>query len=438
MQRVFQALTERISNILTLEYLNNKSTYIEQLNNIFKKKDGIGWVFLQQIFIRGLVALKLFIAARILGPELIGEVGELLLAILIIETITTTGMQQAIIQNPLRANNKQLSVIWTFQAIRGMVIAISMYAISTASSNIIELNISDHLIYASMAIVILRNLQNPGVFLAQRARNFRGLAYLEIGCTSLDFIITLLLLKEGFKGISILYGLTISELVKLSFTWIIFRVNVNISVDFKIIKDFTNFGKWIWSSLFISLILNQFDKVLIAKYLGATDFGIYQLSYRISQIIIVEPISILSQYLYPTISQALREHKDVSRIIKKSILFTIFYVLIMSLGLLFSSKFIVNKILGSEWDQIINILHMIILPTSIGSIIIIISIVIQAFGHPKVITKSTIIQLISLLIVTPLLFEKYEINGLILALSISGLAVLIYDTYSLKTLNKYE
>jgi Polysaccharide biosynthesis protein. len=59
-------------------------------------------VLLQQLFVRGLVAVKFLALGRILGPSAIGSVSIALLAVAIAESLSDTGLPQAVIQGGTR------------------------------------------------------------------------------------------------------------------------------------------------------------------------------------------------------------------------------------------------------------------------------------------------------------------------------------------------
>lgn len=63
--------------------------------------DAAFWVLLQQVVVRGFVALKFLAIGRILGPEAIGAVSIALLAVAIAEALSDTGLAQAVVQDAM-------------------------------------------------------------------------------------------------------------------------------------------------------------------------------------------------------------------------------------------------------------------------------------------------------------------------------------------------
>src|ERR1700722_2735843 len=61
-------------------------------------QDAAIWVLLQQIVVRGFVAVKFLAIGRILGPAAIGSVSVALLAVAIAEALSDTGLAQAVVQ----------------------------------------------------------------------------------------------------------------------------------------------------------------------------------------------------------------------------------------------------------------------------------------------------------------------------------------------------
>src|SRR5260370_37641618 len=81
-------------------------------------QDAAIWVLLQQIVVRGFVAVKFLAIGRILGPAAIGSVSVALLAVAIAEALSDTGLAQAVVQGRETPNRSQLGPVWTTRCSR--------------------------------------------------------------------------------------------------------------------------------------------------------------------------------------------------------------------------------------------------------------------------------------------------------------------------------
>ena len=397
------------------------------INKILSRPDHAFWVVTQQVAVRGLIALKFLLAARLLGPELIGLVGIATLSLAIVESLSDTGLSQAVVQRHSTINPREAGAVWTLQMSRGIALAIALLLLAVPIAALFKVSASANLVALAAVIPLLRNAFNPGVFLVQRDRNFRQLSLYEASAALLDFATTLVLIHLGFGAASILLGNIASDCVKLILSWTWFRVGLRPTFQWRLIQDLTHFGKWIWGSSVVTLVLNQLDKVLVARFLGTTEFGLYQVASRIAQLVVADGAVALGQYLFPTFAKRHRISPLASRdylswIMRRLVpaIVTIAVVLIAVAGIL------VNLVLGSEWSDAVPILRVLAVPMLLGAVIAVLVAYLRGAGKPKVVTQATLIQLAVLLIVAPPLLYYFAAVGMASSLAIAGAVVVAY------------
>src|SRR6202035_5950296 len=93
-------------------------------------QDAAIWVLLQQIVVRGFVAVKFLAIGRILGPSAIGSVSVALLAVAVAESLSDTGLAQAVIQGRETPTRTELGAVWTTLAARGVLVALLLVALA--------------------------------------------------------------------------------------------------------------------------------------------------------------------------------------------------------------------------------------------------------------------------------------------------------------------
>src|SRR5260370_42311680 len=76
-------------------------------------QDAAIWVLLQQIVVRGFVAVKFLAIGRILGPAAIGSVSVALLAVAIAQSPRDTRPPPTVLQSPEKPYRPPPSAVWT-------------------------------------------------------------------------------------------------------------------------------------------------------------------------------------------------------------------------------------------------------------------------------------------------------------------------------------
>ena len=172
----------------------------------FSNKESFLWVVVQQVFVRGLTALKFFVAARILGPESFAQIGVGLLAVAMVESLTDTGMQQAVIQKSTQLDHTEAGAVWTLQIIRGAVLAFFLLLVSPYIAEAFSVASAAGLIALAAVLPLIRNCLNPGYFSLHRSRNFRAVCFTEVISVISDGVVAGMLLILGFGPMSVIVG----------------------------------------------------------------------------------------------------------------------------------------------------------------------------------------------------------------------------------------
>lgn len=413
---------------------------LDSLNHMLLRTDHVVWVVIQQVFVRGMNVIKFILAARFLGPDQIGLVGIAMLSLAIVESLSATGMSQAVIQSHRMVNRSEAGAIWTLQLSRGGLLAGLLFGLADPISLVFNLPASAGLIAIAAAMPFLRNAVNPGIFLVQRDRNFRKLAFYETSAALLDLAVTMLLIYLGFGPASILIGNISGDSLKVVVTWTWCKVPIDPNYKWRSIQSLTGFGKWVWGSSVFTLILNQIDKVLVAKFLGAQEFGLYQVASRIAQLAVADGAVALGQYLYPTFAE---RHRTSSQDARKYLtyimqrLIPIAATIAVLLAMLSNS--LVRLVLGTEWFSAVPVLQMMALPMFLGAVIAMLVSYLSGTGKPRIVTEATVIQLGVLVICltcAPLLMGYFNAIAMVSALAIAGTASVAFMFVSIyKILN---
>lgn len=392
------------------------------------------WPLLQHAVVRGTVAGKFFMAAYLLGPEQIGVVGVALLILALVEGVSDTGLAQALIQSKARPTFDELGAIWTLQAFRGVLISavICMGAAPLASAFDIAQSVG--LIYVAGTLPLVRGLFGPGATLSQRSREFQRIFAFESLATVADLLVTLVAIKAvKLGGISLLLGSVTGDIVRLTLSWTWLRVRIRPTLRWSLIERFASFGKWIWGSSLLTLLLNNFDKVLVAKLLGPTEFGVYSLGVRAAQSLIAEPAFAFGQYLFPTVSRLYSEAQD-----KASNYFAFMLPRIaLAAGLLAMSLASVGPVLlshfmGSAWASAGDVVRIASVTMFEAAVISAMAAYFRATGSPQKVTTAVLLQLVALASVAPLVISSLGAVGAATATAISHAATLLYLSAKLR------
>lgn len=392
------------------------------------------WLLQQQIAVRGMLAAKYFLTARLLGPEQIGIVGVALLTLAIVESLSDIGIAPAVVQRKSEITAREAGSIWLLQLSRGVIVAVVIAVIAWPVSHALNVEKAVPLVLLAALVPLLRNSVNPGIHLQVRARNFRALLVYEGAPAALDFSVTLLCISSGVGPASLIIGTLAAEGLKLTLTWLWFRVPLLLSRGVRHISDLASYGKWVWAGGVVATLINNADKVLVARLVGPAEFGLYQVAVRLAQLLISDLAVFLSRYLFPTFAAHFRASEyGASRYFWRMFGLSSLVLGVITVCLVGLAPVVVRVFLGREWIGVGSIVQVLSLSMFSGGLISIVVAYLRAVGRPKVIFHASCLQLFVLLFLAPVVTMRWGAQG---AAAIAGISVTTALLYLLSALRK--
>ncbi|CDY75911.1 FIG00457308: hypothetical protein [Caballeronia glathei] len=381
--------------------------------------DAAFWVLLQQVVVRGLVAVKFLAIGRILGPEAIGAVSVALLAVAIAESLSDTGLAQAVVQGNEVPSHSELGAVWTTLAARGALIGLLLAALAPFMGSQFHLSGSIGLLLAAAALPLVRGVASPAYFIVTRQRGFQKIAGIETSAAFADCAIGLVCALAGAGAYSVLIGLIAGDMLKTTLTWTTMSPRPPLRPSFAGIGHYVNFSRWIWAGSVVNLLLNQFDKVIVAKLLGPLQLGAYQMSSKLAQMLLADAAIAMSQYLFPTFSE--HHRKDVHaarRLFYRYLVLAAIGLALFVIVLRLAAQPLFELVLGPAWLPAVPLFRIFVINMAIGAVIAVLVSWLRAIGLPKVATHASIIQAAVLCVTVPVAMHLWGVTGIAWAMTL--------------------
>ncbi|BBK76272.1 MULTISPECIES: lipopolysaccharide biosynthesis protein [Clostridium] len=286
------------------------------------------------------------ILARILTPDDYGIVAVITVFISFFTMIADMGIGPAIIQNK-ELSNRDVSEIFTFTILTGVIISIIFALFSYPLSKIYDNNVY---IYLGMilSISILFNILNivPNSLLLKE-KKFKTLGVRTIIINFLCGMITIALALVGAKY----YSLVINSLLVGFFTFSIncYGSNLKIKFSFSSIKKIKQFSSYQFSFNFINYFSRNLDNLLIGKFMGQVPLGYYDKAYKL----MLYPVSNLTFVITPVLHPILSDYQNDKDIIYEKYIKVVKLLALLgafiSVYCFFSADEIIRIMFGNQW-----------------------------------------------------------------------------------------
>ncbi|WP_420030922.1 oligosaccharide flippase family protein [Sphingomonas flavescens] len=250
---------------------------------------------------------------RLLAPEVYGITGIIMSVFYMINMVTDIGLQAYVVRHQRSDDPDFLSSVWTIHAVRGFVLAaIGMALAWPLSVALAKPQLTLPLLVASLVLII-----DGQVTLHQ----FRGLRDGRVQRYSLiDLVsaasqtLSAIILAFFFRNVwAIVASMFVASAMKLWAGYILFPGSrFRFRPDRTVAADLWKFSQVIAVSSALTLIIGQVDKLVLARMLPLSQFGIYVIAASLS----AAPIAFAANYagaiVYPAAAVATRGSRSIA------------------------------------------------------------------------------------------------------------------------------
>ena len=392
------------------------------------------WVFAQQAVSRLLVAFKFFLLARLLGPHSIGLIAACLMALSIAESLTEMGMSHALIQRREVLDQRGLDALWTATVIRGLCLTVVLYTAAGPIARLMSIPEGTTVLQMVALMPLARSMNSVRVVIAQRERRFRAVALLTTTFVMADFLMSAAAAWTHRDVTWVLAALPLSEFMKAIASHIVFSTKPRLVFDSKPLGEIMEYGRWVWMSSLLTIVVNQLDRIIVVKVFGVLTLGLYQTASRLAQFGVADCGIALSQYLFPNFSEVARQDKNRAVRYAMSLfchLGTI--VLVVATFLCVAAHDIIHLALGDQWAGAVPFFRVFVYLMAAGVLVGLLTAYLRGTGRPSRVTRATVVQLAVLLAMSAVLVPGFGAIGVAVAsmISVCVCAVLmLYDVLS--------
>ena len=317
----------------------------------------MAWVFAGKFVSRGLQLVKFVVLARLLSPEDFGLFGIVMLAIATLGTFTQTGFGAALIQR--RGNTEDfLDTAWTVQVIRGLVVAVALFALAPLVGWFFDEARAAALLRVMCASVVLGGLVNIGVIYFRKELEFHKQFVYDLVPAGLSLIVGVALAYRLRSVWALIWAGMATAVVQCILSYIIHPYRPRVRFDGPQAAELFRFGRWVLAMSVVDFLAMQGDRAVLAKLLGASVLGVYSVASTFAGLPASEIRSLTDVVMMPAYAKV----QDCKGKLGRAFLdvFEIVFSLALPLGvfMMLAAPEIVLGVLGPKWRSAITILRI--------------------------------------------------------------------------------
>ena len=219
------------------------------------------------------------ILTRLLNPEAYGVIGILFSVAFTLELLSDVGATGLLIRHARGNETRFVRTLWTIRLIRCCINFTLLYALAPQIARIYELPLLTDALRLFSLWFLLVGLESMAFIVAQRNQRSRIGNYVDLGASAVMtvFIIGTATLFNDHNVF--IYGTLLQRLITVIASHCFYReIGVGFAFDREALKDQFHFGKFVLPSSLLTIVLSQYDKVMLLKLFDLTTLGIYGLA----------------------------------------------------------------------------------------------------------------------------------------------------------------
>lgn len=333
---------------------------------------GTKWVAVETIVSRVLQIITALYIARILGPQAMGTVALVQVALEIFRIFSEMGITQALVyyKNPTR---DQLSTLYTINWLLASLMYIAIIVLAPFISGFFKEKIlADLLPLAGLSVLIAASGQQVFALL-QKNLMFKVTAFISIVAAITNIVVSVSLVTLGWGIWSIVWGqlagLLIRSCLALSYG-IRNGLLSGFGVKFRTVRPLLKFGLYQTGAMSMNMINSRADQIIIGKTIGISALGIYSIGSQITLQAMQQINSVATRVAFPGISKSQDNLEEVKRIYLAMIANVLLVSAPLFIGLAVLSPTFVTVVLGEKWSElspVLSILCAYVLVRSVGN-----------------------------------------------------------------------
>lgn len=328
---------------------------------------GLGWTAISQIGTQTVGFAISVVLARLLTPRDFGLVGMITVFTGFANLFTELGFGAALVQRKNAEDRHYSSIFWLNLA-AGFVLMILIMATAPWIASF----------YAEPQLAPLTRLIAAGFFLGafnivqrvllRRSLDFRTLAFVQITAMLVAGVVAITLAFMGYGPFALVWRLLVSTAVSVLALWLLVSWHPRLEFHWSAVKELLGFSSGLLGSNILNYWIRSADNLLIGKFVGSADLGIYSRAYSTMLLPLTQITRVVSRVMFPALSRIQDEKLRVKRIYLRAISTIALITFPMVLGLLVVAEAFVGALYGPQWIAVVPVLRVLCLVGFVQSI----------------------------------------------------------------------
>lgn len=322
------------------------------------------WIALTRAIVNLLSLISTIVLARLLMPSDFGLVatGTAIYAVLL--AITDMSMAQALINHP-NPTRHHLSTAWTLGILRGTIIGVTLALSGPFVAHMFGDPRLDMVMYVFGFSMFLTGLNNPRPTLLQKDLIFWQDFVLNLASRFASLVVSVAVAYFYRSYWALLLGTVVGQLVSVGVSYMILPFLPRFSL--RHVREMMGFSIWLTLGSVVDNLNWRLDTLLIGKFLGTRDLGLYSVGNNLSSFPTRETTQPIAKALFPAFTKLRHNTERLHAAYQRAQTLMTAIALPMGFGMAIIGDLLISLLLGDKWLPALVVVRVIAIVSALQS-----------------------------------------------------------------------
>lgn len=363
-------------------------------NQVFK---GAFWLYGLRIVTKLLSLTSGVVLARLLTPSDFGLIGMATLAIGLLEVFSRSGLEHSIIQKT-HVSRHELDTLWTFDVLRGVVLAGLMLLSAPYVGAFFGSPGSIPVLRAMSVVCVLMFLQNIDMAVMVKKLEFHKVFVIEGTQVAVAAVVGVVLVLLSPNVWALVASSIAGHFARVIASHLVCPSRARFVWDWPVVKRHFRYGRQILITAIAQYSYNNIDDWFVGKMMGQSALGLYRRAYRLGNLPTIELTLVLGRVLFPSFSTLKDDRERLRRAFLQVQQTLALVVMPISALLFFLAAPLVHILYGDQWMPMVPAFQVLVLWGGLRALRETAGSVFRAIGRPAIVAYTTFVKLVVLAI----------------------------------------
>lgn len=344
------------------------------------------WSFLSQLATLVLHLVFTVLLARMLTPEVFGLFGMVMVVVGFCDIFNDFGLSSHLIR--VQELDKGLaSTLFYINLIVGLLLSVGFFFLAEHLSFFFEepsLIPPARMVAPVFLITAIASIPHG---LLQRHMDFKGLFYIQFVSVLIGGLTAIVMAYLNYGVLSLVAQYLMITLVSTVLIIVIAKWKPDTVFVLSKTGDTLRYARGLFADNFLSYVAKKLDYLLIGKYLGKYELGIYTRGYALMHAPVQNIAGAIAKVLFPSMAGIQDDIDRIRSIYLKIIQYTVWLVFPLVVGLVVVAEPLIIVVLGEDWRDVIPVVRVLAVVGAVQAITKINTSIFMALGKTRLMFK---------------------------------------------------